>query len=59
MSFYPQCQNFAMELFEIYNISASKDKIKQVSSDPRFQSGLMTAIVDLEDVSQFYKFPES
>jgi hypothetical protein len=57
--FLSAMSKFAMELFEIYNISASKDKIKQVSSDPRFQSGLMTAIVDLEDVSQFYKFPES
>ena len=56
--FLSAMSKFAMELFEIYNIPASKDKIKQVSSDPRFQSGLMTAIVDLEDVPQFYKFPE-
>ena len=56
--FLSAMSKFATELFEIYNISASKDKIKQVSSDPRFQSGLMTAIVDLEDVPQFYKFPE-
>ena len=57
--FLSAMSKFATELFEIYNIPATQDKIKQVSSDPRFQSGLMTAIVDLEDVSQFYKFPES
>ena len=57
--FLSAMSKFATELFEIYNIPATKGKIKQVSSDPRFQSGLMTAIVDLEDVSHFYKFPEN
>ena len=57
--FLSAMSKFVTELFEVYNIPVSKDKIKKVSSDPRFQSGLMTAIVDLEDVSQFYKFSEN
>jgi len=56
--FLSAMSKFVTELFDVYNIPVSKGKIKKVSSDPRFQSGLMTAIVDLEDVSQFYNFPE-
>ena len=52
--FLSAMSKFATELFEIYNIPVSKDMIKKVSSDPRFQSGLMSAIVDLEHVPQIY-----
>ena len=52
--FLSAMSKFVTELFEIYNIPVSKDMIKKVSSDPRFQSGLMSAIVDLEHVPQIY-----
>ena len=57
--FLAAMSKFATELFEVYNIPVSKDKIKKVSSDPRFQSGLMSAIVDLEDASQFYSYTKN
>ena len=57
--FLSAMSKFVTELCDIYNIPVTKDKIKKVSSDPRFQSGLMTAIVDLEDVSNFYKFSKN
>ena len=57
--FLSAMSKFVTGLCDIYNIPATKDKIKRVSSDPRFQSGLMSGIVDLEDVSRIYKFHEN
>jgi hypothetical protein len=50
--FLSAMSKFAIELFEIYNITPTHDKIKKVSSDPRFQSGIMSTISNLENDTQ-------
>jgi hypothetical protein len=50
--FLSAMSKFATELFDLYNIAPSQGTIKQVSSDPRFQSGIMNTIVDFEDEFQ-------
>ena len=47
--FLAAMSKFASELFGVYNISPTQCRIKQVSSDPRFQSGIMSTIIDLEE----------
>ena len=50
--FLSAMSKFATELFDLYNVSPSQSTIKQVSSDPRFQSGIMNTIIDFEDEFQ-------